>query len=149
MPTTEDPDQTPVPCCTEAADPPTPWCGSCHVDKLTGLLDRWAWDTAAARSLAGNGWPTLLLVDIDSFKTVNDLAGHQAGDAVLLAVANVLRASTRENDLLGRYGGHGGDKFMVLLVDPCDIEEMTSRIHAGMDELDFRSAVPELVTVNQ
>jgi len=141
MPTTEDPDQTPFPCCAATADPSTPWCGSCHVDTLTGLLDRWAWDTAAARSLAGNGCPTLLLVYIDSFKAVNDLAGHQAGDAVLRAVADVMRASTRENDLLGRYGG---DEFMVLLVDPCDAEAVTSRIHAGVDALDLRSAVPEL-----
>jgi diguanylate cyclase (GGDEF)-like protein len=58
-----------------------------------------------------------VVVDLDNFKRVNDRYGHVAGDAVLKAVADTLRHSTRKGDLLGRYGGHGGDEFLVMLPD--------------------------------
>ncbi|MFC0113507.1 GGDEF domain-containing protein [Kibdelosporangium aridum] len=101
-------------------------CDSCGqpigywaVDRLTGLLDRWGWDTYAPESLRRaheQRQPlALLLLDLDHFKEINDRYGHVAGDMVLHAVAEVLRASCRENDVVGRYGGHGGDEFLVLL----------------------------------
>ena len=86
-------------------------------DKLTGLLDRWGWDSRAEEAIAkaGNRASTLLLVDLDSFKSINDLHGHLAGDAVLQAAASVLKDALRTTDVAGRYGGHGGDEFLVLL----------------------------------
>jgi diguanylate cyclase (GGDEF)-like protein len=86
-------------------------------DKLTGLLDRWAWDEAAADILdqVGNQPAVLLMIDLDRFKDVNDTHGHLAGDAVLRAVASVVRGTVRQMDVVGRYGGHGGDEFLVLL----------------------------------
>jgi diguanylate cyclase (GGDEF)-like protein len=101
-------------------------CGTCGqplgywaVDRLTGLLDRWGWDTYAPQALRTaheRRQPlALLLLDLDNFKAVNDRYGHVAGDMVLHAVAEVLRASVREHDIVGRYGGHGGDEFLVLL----------------------------------
>lgn len=110
---------------THAADR----CGSCGqplglwaTDKLTGLLDRWGWDEEVPRVWTHvrhrRSAITLLVVDIDHFKHVNDEIGHPAGDAVLRAVADVLRDATRGPDIvLGRYGGHGGDEFLVLLPD--------------------------------
>ncbi len=104
-------------------------CGTCGqplgvwaTDKLTGLLDRWGWDEEVPRVWTHvrrrRAALTLLLVDIDHFKHVNDEVGHPAGDAVLRAVADVLRDATRGPDIvLGRYGGHGGDEFLVLLPD--------------------------------
>lgn len=89
------------------------------VDRLTGVLDRWGWDTYAPEALRGayeRRQPlALLLLDLDHFKEVNDRYGHVAGDMVLHAVAEVLRASVRDEDIVGRYGGHGGDEFLVLL----------------------------------
>jgi diguanylate cyclase (GGDEF)-like protein len=101
-------------------------CGTCGqpigywaVDRLTGLLDRWGWDEYAPQALRHaherRQSIALLLLDLDHFKDINDRYGHVAGDMVLHAVAKVLRSCCRENDILGRYGGHGGDEFLVLL----------------------------------
>jgi diguanylate cyclase (GGDEF)-like protein len=88
---------------------------------LTGLLDRWGWDEGAPRAFAGaeqRGEPAALVIaDLDHFKDINDKFGHVAGDAVLQQAADVLRATTRVHDLLGRYGGHAGDEFLALLPD--------------------------------
>jgi diguanylate cyclase (GGDEF)-like protein len=101
-------------------------CGSCGqpigywaTDRLTGLLDRWGWDTYAPDAVRGahdRHQPlALLLLDLDHFKSINDRYGHVAGDLVLRAVAEVLRTSCRDDDIVGRYGGHGGDEFLALL----------------------------------
>jgi diguanylate cyclase (GGDEF)-like protein len=94
-------------------------CGQPHglwaTDRLTLLLDRWGWDAQALKILASSRSTALVVVDLDNFKRVNDRYGHVAGDAVLKAVADTLRHSTRKGDLLGRYGGHGGDEFLVML----------------------------------
>ncbi|WP_162292886.1 GGDEF domain-containing protein [Actinophytocola xinjiangensis] len=101
-----------------------PGCATCGqplgfrtTDKLTGMLDRWGWERAAGEVLdhAGSGPAALLMIDLDRFKEVNDTHGHLAGDAVLRAVASVVRGATRQVDVAGRYGGHGGDEFLVLL----------------------------------
>ncbi len=86
-------------------------------DKLTGLLDRWAWDNAASEILdqVGDQPTVLLMLDLDRFKEINDTHGHLAGDAVLRSVASVVRGAVRQMDIVGRYGGHGGDEFLVLL----------------------------------
>ena len=84
-------------------------------DQLTGLLNRAAFDEALHHEVAardkGNG-PTLLLIDLDGFKAVNDDLGHLAGDDVLVRVAHVLESSFRRGDVVARLGG---DEFAVLL----------------------------------
>ena len=101
------------PCCATCGQP----LGFRTTDKLTGLLDRWAWDRAAAEILdqVGGQPAVLLMIDLDRFKDINDTHGHLAGDAVLRAVASVIRGAVRQMDIVGRYGGHGGDEFLVLL----------------------------------
>jgi diguanylate cyclase (GGDEF)-like protein len=84
-------------------------------DPLTGLPNRAAFDEAVAHELAGIGRtpaPALLLIDLDKFKLVNDRDGHLAGDAVLVAVADVLRANMRPSDVPCRLGG---DEFAAVL----------------------------------
>ncbi|MBV8933414.1 MAG: diguanylate cyclase [Kutzneria sp.] len=113
--------------------------GAYGTDRLTGLLDRWRWDDSANdllrhASLHGDS-PALLLMDIDSFKRVNDEYGHLAGDTVLKAVAGVLRATMGQADLVGRYGGHGGDEFLVLLADCADPDRVARRIQEGVRAL--------------
>lgn len=83
----------------------------------TGLLDRWGWDSRAEWALrrAGGRASALLLVDLDNVKPINDIHGQPAADAVLQAAASVLRDAVRSTDVAGRYGGHGGDEFLVLL----------------------------------
>ncbi|HLA16830.1 MAG TPA: GAF domain-containing protein [Candidatus Limnocylindrales bacterium] len=83
-----------------------------RTDDLTGLLNQGAFrDELAARVGAGNPF-SLIMVDLDDFKGVNDALGHQAGDRFLRAVAASITEASRESDLVYRYGG---DEFTVLL----------------------------------
>jgi diguanylate cyclase (GGDEF)-like protein len=103
-------------------------------DRLTLLLDRWGWDEQAPEIVEHRGPVALLVVDLDNFKRVNDRFGHVAGDEVLKAVADTLRRTTRKGDLLGRYGGQGGDEFLVLLPEtgPEDAHAVAERIRMGV-----------------
>ncbi|CAA9243186.1 MAG: diguanylate cyclase/phosphodiesterase (GGDEF & EAL domains) with PAS/PAC sensor(s) [uncultured Blastococcus sp.] len=91
-----------------------------YTDYLTGLPNRArlmaALDTARGR--AAQGEPAcLLLLDLDGFKPVNDIAGHEAGDHLLVQVAGKLRATVRDQDLVSRLGG---DEFAILVRDGMD-----------------------------
>lgn len=85
-------------------------------DKLTGICNRARLDDVLGRELlrvARHPGPiSVLMLDIDHFKKVNDVYGHSAGDAVLIMVAKVLRASVRKTDTVGRWGG---EEFLVVL----------------------------------
>lgn len=86
------------------------------VDELTGLANRRLIDAtlrAALSEAAHGGAPvTLVLADLDRFKSINDRHGHPAGDRVLAAFARVLEGVTREHDLAGRWGG---EEFALVL----------------------------------
>ncbi len=92
------------------------------VDPLTGLLNRRGFSEATTRMIereAKAGRPvTVMIFDIDHFKSVNDRFGHPAGDEVLRVFANVVATTLRITDLVGRVGG---EEFAALL--PCGMEE--------------------------
>lgn len=85
-------------------------------DPLTGLANRTLlWDRAAqeiAHARRSKKPLAIAFVDLDRFKPVNDTSGHEAGDAVLVEIAERLRTRIRHNDTLARYGG---DEFVVVL----------------------------------
>jgi diguanylate cyclase (GGDEF)-like protein len=86
------------------------------LDPLTGIYNRRAFEEIAFRELSGTARSgeslSLLILDLDHFKEVNDRYGHSAGDALLRAAATTLRLSLRDEDFLCRWGG---DEFCALL----------------------------------
>ncbi len=102
------------------------------VDELTGLHNRRGLQTIGEQALhrarrEGNA-VALLFLDLDGFKQINDTFGHGAGDDALRAIAEVLRAVTRESDIAARVGG---DEFCVLLFD--DAGHAATRIAARIE----------------
>ncbi len=86
-------------------------------DPLTKLFNRRQLTTAVEEAIAAarGGRPgALLYIDLDNFKIVNDTLGHDAGDRLLLTVADILRGSVRADDVLVRFGG---DEFVIILPD--------------------------------
>ncbi len=89
-----------------------------ETDLVTGvyshrhLQDRIRQETA--RATRSHSPMSVLMVDLDDFKRINDQHGHQAGDRVLRAIAGALRAAVRTSDVVARYGG---DEFVVLMPD--------------------------------
>ncbi len=84
-------------------------------DPLTGLFNRWKFDDTLANEMtrsARYGTPlSLMLYDVDHFKEVNDIHGHQAGDDVLVRMSQVVAGAIRKSDLLARWGG---EEFVIL-----------------------------------
>ena len=109
-----------------------------YFDGLTGLANRRLFNDELRRMLAqsqrsGTGF-VLLLIDLDHFKQVNDTQGHDAGDALLVAVALRLQSAVRETDRVARLGG---DEFAVLLHDMDDeaqVATVCERIFAAFVE---------------
>lgn len=106
-------------------------------DSLTGLPNRAFFEGRLIRALRSahklNERVAVLFLDSDRFKDINDSFGHAAGDAVLVAVADRVRAQLREEDLVARLGG---DEFAVLLTPlhkTEDAERIADKILASMD----------------
>lgn len=89
-----------------------------RTDGLTGVANRRHWDESAQqefrRYARARHAATVMLIDIDHFKRINDTHGHPAGDEVIRGVAAILRQQVRAQDTVGRYGG---EEFGVLLPD--------------------------------
>jgi diguanylate cyclase (GGDEF)-like protein len=110
-------------------------------DGKTGLLNATAWHTQAEKELrrarkrdAPRG---VLVIDLDHFKQVNDRHGHLAGDHVLAAVAQALRAEVRDRDLVGRFGG---EEFVVLLAGGPTGDDGTAELTAVAERIRLRIA---------
>ncbi len=108
-------------------------------DNLTGLANRTvfveALEQALARAHRGGASFAVLYLDLDHFKDINDTLGHRAGDLVLHAVAERLRASVRDVDTVARFGG---DEFAILLNDigkPENAALVSGRILRAVSEL--------------
>jgi diguanylate cyclase (GGDEF)-like protein len=96
-------------------------------DPLTGVGNRAEFDTRLAsfvtEHLTAGKAGSMIICDIDHFKSINDTYGHQAGDQALIVFAGVLREVSRQRDLVARYGG---EEFVVLCED-CDNATATAR----------------------
>ena len=117
-------------------------------DPLTGLANRTLFKESAARLLdEGRREVSVLYVDLDDFKGVNDRLGHAAGDRVLVAVAERLSACTRSGDVVARLGGdefalllpgapdaarHVGERLLRALAEPLEINGAALTIQASV-----------------
>jgi len=91
-----------------------------HTDPLTQLANRRLILVHLRNFVSSNArhkdYGALLLIDLDGFKLVNDIHGHEAGDAVLVEIAERLQSIIRAEDVVGRMAGRlGGDEFIVLI----------------------------------
>lgn len=114
-----------------------------RLDSMTGLLNRAAFEAclsqehaaAVSRQHQGNQQPySLIMIDVDHFKSFNDTFGHPAGDRCLMQVAETLRAHVRQSDFVGRYGG---EEMIVLCpgMDRHHTSELAERLRLAIREL--------------
>lgn len=101
------------------------------LDPLTGVPNRRALfeelERLHARSRRSGSMVMVAFLDLDGFKQVNDSHGHEAGDALLCAIANQLRAAMRESDFLSRFGG---DEFVFVGPGPQREQDADEAIHS-------------------
>jgi len=111
-------------------------------DKLTGLLNRHAFTILIDKLLAAyrrDPKPiTVLLADVDHFKSINDLHGHRLGDEVLAGIARLLTITLRSSDIAVRWGG---EEFLVVLQN-CDLDE-ASRVAENLRKAVFQARFGE------
>lgn len=102
-------------------------------DNLTGLYTRRYLNERVRGSLQKDNYGSLILIDIDYFKTVNDTFGHQVGDEVLIQVANLIRHSIRDSDIAARWGG---EELAVYLprVDKNTAHSVAERIRECVEQ---------------
>jgi diguanylate cyclase (GGDEF)-like protein len=120
------------------------------IDGLTGIANRRQCEEALTGEIARSerlGTPlTLVLADLDDFKGVNDVHGHAVGDDVLREFAAVLRATVRDSDLAGRWGG---EEFLLLLpgAEAVGGAQLADRVRATLSQRSFLGREGEVVTV--
>lgn len=120
-------------------------------DGLTGLYNRSYFDATMekemARSLRSKKPLSLLLLDLDHFKQINDTLGHLAGDKVLAAVASVLREQSRISDTVCRYGG---EEFAIILPETprAQAQLVAERIRRAVSALQQELQVTASIGIN-
>lgn len=112
-----------------------------RTDPLTGLLNRRGLEEALERETARvrrtGGSVSLVLIDLDRFKTLNDTRGHAAGDSALRDIGDLLRIGLRTNDVAGRWGG---DEFAVVFAGlPEDFaRDVIDRLRSTLNHPSYR-----------
>ncbi|MFQ3249939.1 MAG: diguanylate cyclase (GGDEF)-like protein [Glaciecola sp.] len=105
-------------------------------DPLTGAVNRqfvyeWMKQTYSERRNLKSLDYTLVLTDIDNFKNINELIGHQAADSVITSVADYLHSAVRESDIVARWGG---EQFLIILmnIEPDDAQILIEKIRKNV-----------------
>jgi diguanylate cyclase (GGDEF)-like protein/excisionase family DNA binding protein len=108
-----------------------------RTDDLTGLLNHGTFQDWLDRSIADDEPGSLVMIDLDGFKTVNDKLGHQAGDALLREIAAAIEGAVKTRRDLDHVFRYGGDEFAVLLPNAIGVAAMVvaERIRLAIDEV--------------
>jgi diguanylate cyclase (GGDEF)-like protein len=115
-------------------------------DQKTDLLNAVAWHEGGVRELSraerARSQFSVLMIDLDFFKKINDTFGHLAGDDMLISLAALLKRETRTQDLVGRFGG---EEFVVLLAGSTEVEALAAaeRIRRLISEMVVHSQTNE------
>ena len=102
-----------------------------HSDAMTGLLNKFATENVIAERIK-KSYGTFAVVDLDSFKLVNDLYGHRMGDWILVRFAELIRSVVRDDDIVGRIGG---DEFVIFFDRMSDVEVLRKKAALLNDEI--------------
>lgn len=102
-------------------------------DSLTGIYNRNGGEKLIAKLMRKQHQFALALIDLNGFKAVNDIYGHDAGDEVLIFVAEQLKEKIRKNDVAIRWGG---DEFMLLLQadDEASVQKVIEKVNSGVKQ---------------
>jgi two-component system cell cycle response regulator len=121
------------------------------IDDLTGLYNRRGFSDLGEQYLklarrSGRG-VTMVYLDLDRFKTINDSLGHHVGDRALIKVADILRATFRRSDIIARLGG---DEFGVLALEAADESSdlLVQRLRERVTEFNLTSPEPYQLSVS-
>lgn len=108
------------------------------IDVLTRIPNRRATqaflEKEISRAQRHEGEFSILLVDIDDFKEVNDHWGHAVGDEVLVRTASLFQSMIRKQDLVGRWGG---EEFLFIVPGPCDAKVLAERIRSEIARAEY------------
>ncbi|MNN06272.1 putative diguanylate cyclase YdaM [compost metagenome] len=115
-------------------------------DALTGLMNRRSLESTISQWMASGLSFSLIMLDVDKFKLVNDTYGHLIGDEVLKHVADVIVSSLRPDDVCYRYGG---EEFVILLdrTNPEDAFNVAERVRRALEV--SKAPIPTVVTISQ
>jgi diguanylate cyclase (GGDEF)-like protein len=109
------------------------------IDVLTRIPNRRATEVFLEKELSraqrSEGEFSVLLIDIDDFKQVNDRWGHAVGDQVLVRTASIFQSMLRKQDLVGRWGG---EEFLIIVPGPCDAEALAERVRCEIANAEYK-----------
>jgi len=118
-----------------------------QIDPLTNVLNRRSLEATVRQRCQLRERFGVLFLDLDHFKQVNDRFGHESGDRVLIAVANVIKNGLRPGDIIGRYGG---EEFVAIVAGagPESARLVAERLRQAVEELQPPSPGPTRVTIS-
>ncbi|MBQ7159648.1 MAG: GGDEF domain-containing protein [Treponema sp.] len=112
-------------------------------DSLTGVYERFTTEDFA-RTLVQNNRPfSIMLIDGDNFKNINDGYGHSVGDKVIALMAEKLKAAYKDKAFVGRFGG---DEFMIIAPDIVEYDELWQTCHDAYDQFE-NFVIPEYPSI--
>ena len=103
------------------------------LDSLTGVYERFTIEDFARNLMKDNRAFTVMLIDGDNFKNINDSYGHSVGDKVITLMAEKLKAAYKDKGVVGRFGG---DEFMVVVPDVVEYDAVWQTCHNAYDQFE-------------